>query len=394
MFNKIFDQCEIKPLMSIQKFNKLLCSGLISNGEVQLEVLTAPPINRSMCKKLIWKSKKEVIGNIRFNYCFMINYPIIKFISLLFSSIIISVKWCVKNRGIMNKIVVYDSFCPIVGNAGAVIGKMFNCAVVALYTDVPIFMGHNIENRNLFNNILKKLYILIDQISNKVCSGYILLTAQMNEVVNKNKKPFIVIEGMVDKNIKIENTLENKYNEFTILYAGGLYEQYGITNLINAVETVKSEEVRLLLYGGGELSDIIQMNYKNDKRIHYGGVVPNNEILEQETKATILVNPRFTNEEYTKYSFPSKIMEYMVSGTPVLTTRLKGIPSEYDDYLYFIAEESSEGVKNAIENLMNHPRDQLHKHGMTAREFVLKKKNNVIQAKKVINFIGTLNCKH
>ena len=37
------------------------------------------------------------------------------------------------------------------------------------------------------------------------------------------------------------------------------------------------------------------------------------KIVKEEKKSTLLVNPRFTNEEYTKYSFPSKNMEYMAS---------------------------------------------------------------------------------
>ena len=61
---------------------------------------------------------------------------------------------------------------------------------------------------------------------------------------------------------------------------------------------------------------------QQDKRIHFGGVIPLSEVIEKEIQATILINPRPVDQEFTKYSFPSKIMEYMSSGTPVLTTKL------------------------------------------------------------------------
>ena len=64
--------------------------------------------------------------------------------------------------------------------------------------------------------------------------------------------------------------------------------------------------------------------------------------------ATLLINPRFSNEEYTKYSFPSKNMEYMASGTPILTTKLPGMPKEYYEYIYLFEEESIEGMKNKM----------------------------------------------
>ena len=38
------------------------------------------------------------------------------------------------------------------------------------------------------------------------------------------------------------------------------------------------------------------------------------------------VNPRQNNEEFTKYSFPSKTMEYLASGVPVVAYKLDGIP--------------------------------------------------------------------
>ena len=70
--------------------------------------------------------------------------------------------------------------------------------------------------------------------------------------------------------------------------------------------------------------------------VKYKGVAPNAVIVEEELKATLLVNPRPTGEEYTKYSFPSKNMEYMASGTPVLTTCLPGMPAEYNEYVYLL----------------------------------------------------------
>ena len=56
--------------------------------------------------------------------------------------------------------------------------------------------------------------------------------------------------------------------------------------------------------------------------------------------------------EYTKNSFPSKNMEYMVSRTPIMTTKLPGMPEKYDPYVYFIEDESPDGIANVLRKVI------------------------------------------
>ena len=121
------------------------------------------------------------------------------------------------------------------------------------------------------------------------------------------------------------------------------------------------------------------------------GVKSNNEIVSDEQRASLLVNPRPSSPEYTKYSFPSKTMEYMASGTPVLMTKLPGMPKEYYPFIYTIDDETVEGVANALKAFFAIPASDRYRKGASAREFVLAKKSNIEQAKKIIEFI-TENC--
>lgn len=311
-FEKIYEMCKNeKPLQSIQKFNRLLCDGLVEQENVELEVITSAPINRKMCKKIMWWQEREEENNIKYNYCFMINLPIIKFISLFFSSIITSFKWCIRNTNNKEKYVIYDSYCPIIANMAAIIGNLFKVKVIALYTDLPQYMDANKKKRKGLKGILRSIYQSFNNLSNNLAKGYILLTEQMNEIVNLKNRPYIVVEGLIDKNIIVDD--EKKYKEFTIMYAGGLYEKFGVYNLIKAVEQIDHVDIKLKLYGNGELEELLNTKYKDNCKINYGRVLRNQEIVKEEKKSTLLVNPRFTNEEYTKYSFPSKNMEYMAS---------------------------------------------------------------------------------
>ena len=80
-------------------------------------------------------------------------------------------------------------------------------------------------------------------------------------------------------------------------------------------------------------------------------------------------------------------MEYMLSGTPLLTTNLPAMPKEYKKYIYIIENETIEGIRKKIEEILELNSEELLEKGKNAREFVIKNKNNVIQCKKIIKFI-------
>ena len=382
-FKKIYDICNPKPLQSIQKFNKLLCEGLENIDEINIDIITSAPVNRKMCKKIFWKSKQEKVRKIQYNYCSMINLPIIKFISLFFSSMLQTLKWILRNKK-QKKVVIYDAFCPIIANIAAFLGRIFGAKIIGMYTDLPMCMNDNLETKSLLKNKLKNIYRKVERSTSKLADGYILLTEQMNDVVNLSEKPNIIVEGVADGNIDINKHVK-KYDRFTLLYAGGLYKKFGIEILVNAVKKIK--DVTLILYGSGEMESELYEVTREYSNIEYRKTAPNDEVVIEEMKSTILVNPRFSNETYTKYSFPSKNMEYMASGTPLLTTRLKGMPKEYDKYVYFIDDETEQGIYNRIEELKQIDVKKLQNKGKDAQKFVLNEKNNVVQARKIYQFI-------
>jgi len=208
----------------------------------------------------------------------------------------------------------------------------------------------------------------------------------VNEPVNTNNNPQIAIEGMVNYESKeVSNLREGKYQEKVVVYAWDLHEKYGIKKLIEAFVSLQMEDVRFLIYGSGEMEKEIREYEGQDSRIKYFGVVHNSIVIREEIKATLLVNPRPSDEEFTKYSFPSKNMEYMSTGTPLLTTKLPGMPEEYYDFVYLFDDESVEGMARTLERVLSLPKAELHAKGNAAKEFVLREKNNVVQAKKLLN---------
>ena len=203
----------------------------------------------------------------------------------------------------------------------------------------------------------------------------------MSKKINKNK--YIVIEGVVD----IININEKKVTNNEIVYAGMLNVEYGIKLLIDAFILLNNGEYTLELYGTGNyVKDIesICLQYKN---INYHGIVSNDMIIKKEEDAFLLVNPRCSKDEFTKYSFPSKNMEYMLSGTPMLCSKLPGLPHEYKNYVYIFEDETVEGLAKTLKEIISLNKNIHLKKGKDAQKFVLENKNKIIQAKKIIAFL-------
>ena len=150
-------------------------------------------------------------------------------------------------------------------------------------------------------------------------------------------------------------------------------------------------DAQLHIYGFGDFAPELEKITQEDARIQYKGRVGRAEILEKEREAALLVNVRNPRDDYTAYSFPSKTIEYMSSGTPLLTSRLPGIPPEYFDYCYSIAGNDVSEIKTALERIMGEPDETRREMGQRAKSFIRENKTAFKQAERVLDFIEHLD---
>ena len=104
-------------------------------------------------------------------------------------------------------------------------------------------------------------------------------------------------------------------------------------------------------------------------------------------EATILVNPRTSKGEYTRYSFPSKTMEYLLAGRSIIINRLPGIPKEYYDYVYTPKDESVEAFAECISNVLSIDDEKREERAKAGHDFVIERKNSKMQMRRVIEMI-------
>ena len=174
-----------------------------------------------------------------------------------------------------------------------------------------------------------------------------------------------------------------------MLYTGTLHRELGIAELLTAFQAL--EGVQLWLCGRGDMVPEVEQAVKKSNNIHYFGFVAQEIALALQTHACALINPRTAQGTFTRYSFPSKTLEYMRSGKPVLCCKLEGIPDEHDAYLRYIDPQTPEGIRAAVLALFALPKQEQADIGVRSRHFALEHKNNKVQALRVLSFLNQLH---
>ena len=82
-------------------------------------------------------------------------------------------------------------------------------------------------------------------------------------------------------------------------------------------------------------------------------------------------------------------MEYLVSGKPVIMYKLDGIPDEYDPFLDYIAGNSPRDIANKNVEVIEKTQAELDECGNRARQFVMKNKNHIVQAQKILSLCSS-----
>ena len=389
--NKLFEETHRDPGFQIVKFTRLLLEGFCHN-DACVESLCGIS---ARTKRFFWKEPNEVIQGVRYQYIPFVNLIFIRQLCVQIGAFFKTLSWIIRTKKqSRNRIIIHDVLANSACSGSKLAADICHVPTCALVTDMPGFSAiEKAQNKKGFYNHF--LHTRTKQILNRInsYSSYILLTEQMNSLINTKHRPYVVMEGLVDTNALSQTQTTSKDYPRVILYAGALVEQYGVKAMVDAVLQSSHSDIELHLYGDDKDSGFakyLRSCEARDKRIVYKGVAKNEDIVKAEQSASLLVNPRFTNQEITKYSFPSKNMEYMVSGTPLLTTRLPGMPAEYNDYVYLFDEETTEGYAKKIDEIMSLSPADLQYKGKAAKEFVLKEKNHIKQAQRVITMFKTV----
>ena len=366
-------------------YNYRIVQGIDENNDSPCILLNYVPVgsyphygNILLHTKRWRKDKRDDSLNIGF-----INITGLKYISLAFNYSL-KLKSILAHSSEKVYVICYDLYLPflvIVNHLSKQYPNLISCLVVPAFPEHV--MRHTLKER-LKGRISK--WLLKEAIRFRC---FIFLTEYMKEKIRTEN--YTIVEGIIPEGYIVENidkTAKDKNSEFTIAYTGRLDKLFQIDLLVEAVRNIKNYKVKLKLCGHGDLVPQIKRVCLSDIRIEYLGFLNKDDLADLQQNVDILINTRSPEDEYTKYSFPSKTMEYLASGTPVLMYKLPGIPEEYDKYLNYVNGPAAEDIQNSIEKLIEELiNGRASNKARDAREYVAQFKNYKAQGKKVLDLL-------
>jgi glycosyltransferase involved in cell wall biosynthesis len=205
-------------------------------------------------------------------------------------------------------------------------------------------------------------------------------------------KSYVRIEGGISLDLILKTAIPQgavpgRRDLITLVATGSLNETNGFATILSAFALLTDPRYRLKIAGGGPLANTIEAAAARDVRIEYCGELTLDALLCLYNSADILINMRLTKKIDTRYFFPSKMMEYLVSGKPVITTNTGHIENEFADFVYLLSDESPKGLAEMIVYIASLQPSYLAERGARARSYMCINKTWEAQGQKVAKYV-------
>ena len=240
------------------------------------------------------------------------------------------------------KIIVYHSLAYMNQVKLAKAIKKFN-----LILEVEEIYGDVINKENATKNELKFF--------NKA-DAYIFPTELLNDKVNKNNKPHVVIYGTYN----VEKQIANKFDDGKIhcVYAGTFDPRKGGVSAVNAAKFL-DEKYHIHILGFGTEKDkkllldaIEEVKGKTNCEVTFDGLKSGEEYIKFIQSCHIGLSTQNPNAKFNDTSFPSKVLSYMANGLRVVSVKIKVLErSKINDLLYYYEEGEPYKIAETIRSV-------------------------------------------
>lgn len=313
---------------------------------------------RYISKEYIKETKLSLIG--------YINFPIIKYISLLLSILNELIIVSIKKRP--HSIISYNfsvfSAIPIL-----IVCKMFSI--------VPIFILYDIDipGQTVKNSLYQRLNYNFFKLMGKNIKNAIVINKNIIDDYSIGENTLVIEGGILSK--KIRNSMGvrefNANDQLVILYAGALESYNGVMELISSFKNSQIPNSILYIAGSGILEEKVREEAEKCESIEYLGYISGEDLDKMYDLADILVSFRMSDSLNCRYVFPSKILSYLSWGKPVLSNDFDGLPDEYKRYINIVNEVSAKGISVTINQMLSNPVD-VNARALSGKIFIEREK--------------------
>lgn len=246
------------------------------------------------------------------------------------------------------RIIVSEASIPFLKAAKKIKNKSEGNKITLIVFDLPeqVLSDKKISFYNwLKRRSTKKLLKLY-----KCVDNFVFLTEEMNKSINLLNKPYFVFPGVADLDTYKNITKESR-DTLDLCYCGTISKRFDIDFLIDSFKLTNNPNFRLRIAGGGEGVEYVKEQVQIDKRIEYLGILNRESALQLQLSSDCLINPRLPTHDYSKFSFPSKIMNYLLTFNPVISYKTDAFPEDISSLLIIPDDYQKETLAKTIESL-------------------------------------------
>tara|TARA_B110000196_G_scaffold319212_1_gene336573 strand:- start:11483 stop:12691 length:1209 start_codon:yes stop_codon:yes gene_type:complete len=262
-------------------------------------------------------------------------------------------------------LLVYSVHVPFM-IIGVILSLIFRIKLIGVWTDPPA-VSHAIDGR--LKKILRGLEFKISCFLMKRYAGAVVLSKHL-ALDFMPGKPYLVVESILNDYADSEINKKPILGIKKIVYTGSVNKKYGIPEILKAIESIARIDFEFHIYGSGDYQLEVERFCEKDSRVFFHGFVIQDEIANILSEADFLINIRSSSDGFVKYSFPSKITEYMASGTPVIATMLPGMPSAYENLIINVKSNQVAELALILNESLDMSRADMGVLGAKAKGFI------------------------
>ena len=141
-------------------------------------------------------------------------------------------------------------------------------------------------------------------------------------------------------------------SKFVVLFTGSMTHWAGVNFLLQSFQLIRNRQVELWLCGPGS-NLYVERAVRADPRIKFLGLIDEQRLQQISHRADVFINPRLSSVSGNRFNFPSKVLEYLSYGKPVISTWTEGLNPDYADILIVLKSETTGCLAETIEKVLS-----------------------------------------
>ncbi len=377
------------PPVQTQRFGEALLKALVAGFGGNVEAMSvASLLDYPKCKLPIApRAKWYFADSVCVTMVPFINIIGLKHLTRFLATFFFTLWWAIRNRS-SNRVIIMHGV-----QSCKLWGALLACTLAPSIT-IPFLtddVGIPLKWESAWIRKIRKLDVFLIKAALQYVSGVIAMTPQLASKLTPGKLSLIIPAIHNPSVVQVNQFRKRDRNTFSIGYFGTLNRDYGIELLLSAFKLANRDKWKLVIAGAGDLQEEIRCMATTDRRVMYLGFLSLDEMVQAYQVVDVLVNPRRTSVPIASLAFPSKLVEYLGTGKPVITTDLSTLDKDFRDHLIVMQTDTPEELIRCLDEVASWTDEQLESWRDKTMAFVRNELSPSTQGKKIRRFVDSLS---